>query len=359
MKKRLKMYNISEKLYYDLLDYFKYNHTEKSIKYMDKNYNFLDGTILIKMDQDDFINGTNNKTFPLIDVNRQVICIKYEHLYDFNKKYPASIENCIKLPYKNYLTYQIMLRCVREQIEDKLILDYSPLEALKTVNKLLSKYYTSDEKKDLFKAHSLDKWNPQLHSVFCIKNKIIKIKNCYYYDINGAHTYLLSKIFPKAKSQFEYWNNHKHDSGKSYYKAIPNYYVGILGKEEKNYRSTYNWIINEVNKLMYKAFKETKNTTKLEDFIYVNTDGFIVNNPIKELETSNKLGEFKEVYKGDVYIYAGKNYYIIQYGDEIKGNLPLILRNKVDLREGRVVDFDKRFKDGIAYYDNVREMRIN
>ena len=344
MKKRLKTFNISENLYNSLIDYF----TDGKHRV---GHDFIEGTRLVKMDQKDFIHGTKYKINPKIDVNRQCLCVTLLNL-------PTEYTDNIKSSYANYDFYQIILKCNREQKEDEFILDYSPLEAVKQVNKALDKVYTKDEQVELLNAHQLNEWIPQLHHVRC-HSFIRKFTNCYYYDINGAHTYLLSKIFPKAEDQFKYWNDHKHDEGKSHYKAISNYYAGCLGRENAKTRLTYQWIINEVNKIMYQAFETTKNTLELDEFVYVNTDGFIVSDPIKELKTSKELGDFKLVYHGDVYTYHGKNYWIIQYGDEIKGNLPLSLRKHVDLRQNKVIEFDIKVKDGIKFYENVKEITLN
>ena len=95
-------------------------------------------------------------------------------------------------------------------------------------------------------------------------------------------------------------------------------------------------VVNRINEIMDKAFKEVGGTR-----LYVNTDGFIVKNPVKLIKHSTELGEFKLEHSGDVYIYVDKNYFIIQAGQELKGNCMCMVRDKFDLPNGKVVHYNK------------------
>ena len=75
--------------------------------------------------------------------------------------------------------------------------------------------------------------------------------------------------------------------------------------------------------------------------LYVNTDGFIVKDPVKLIKHSTELGQFKLEHSGDVYIYVDKNYCIIQAGQELKGNCMCMVRDKFDLPNGKVVHYNK------------------
>lgn len=340
--KRLKKFQVTSMLWNQLLDSYK--------------------PLIKEMSYQDFEFGNLDKIHVLVDFRTRTLCVNEIILSEMDRKY--------KRVYPRRMTYQVILESNDElgvsEIH-KAESEFSPWKAKMTMKKELKKVYTDEEvirRLDMFKK---DKFEQQLHFTNTEANKILKFENCKYYDLNGAHTYLLSIIFPKLKTTLEYWNAHKHDEGKSYYKAIPNMYVGTLGmwanKEktiEGRHRKTYNWIVSQVNRLMEDAFAKTYGgLTSKSNYVYINTDGFIMQHPVKELETSRELGKFKEEFSGDVYSYQGDNYWIIQYGDIIKGSLPKELRKYVDLREGRVVSYNTKVIDKIYYYENIKEIKIN
>jgi hypothetical protein len=81
------------------------------------------------------------------------------------------------------------------------------------------------------------------------------------------------------------------------------------------------------------------------------------------------LGEFKAEYEGDVFIYRSKNYILYQCGDELKGSCRQVVRDKLDLRVGKVVEYDQRRellgydKSGhpryITHVENVVAKKVN
>ena len=81
--------------------------------------------------------------------------------------------------------------------------------------------------------------------------------------------------------------------------------------------------------------------------MYAKTDGFIVWCPVKELSTSNKLGDIKQISKdGIVYAYRYRDkensYTLYQYNDvkdgiTKKGTCRLDIRKNIDLSIGQVV----------------------
>ena len=120
---------------------------------------------------------------------------------------------------------------------------------------------------------------------------------------------------------------------------------------------------NIVNNITYTLNKHVKQTHGR--WIYVNTDGYIVQNPETVLPSSKEKGEFKIEYQGPVYTYHSSDkkgtYTIIQYGDEIKGTLPLELRKYVDLRVGKIVRFERELDEDLQIYKfkNIRIEIIN
>lgn len=336
--KRLIQYLITDKLFNDFVAYF-------------EDYHGL-GSVIEECDESDFIYGHPDKISILVDFKNKSLCCTTLSLKEFD---PFVRTKC------KYRGYQCVIKADDEHGSASFAhirIEYSPHQAVKEMNKVLRKHYDESEIDACLRSHQKENFDKQMHDVLFEQYQISEYRNCWYWDISGAHTYILSEIFPEAADDLKYWNDHKHDRNCSHFKKIPNFYVGCLGKKDSPYRKTYHWIVGEVNRIMNEAFEKTHNMLKSK-FIYINTDGFIIQHPKELLEASNELGKFKCEYDGTVYTYAGKNYQIIQYGDTIKGNLPTELRRFVDLRIGKVVEYD-RVKVGQHYeYKNIREVQLN
>lgn len=208
------------------------------------------------------------------------------------------------------------------------------------LNKIIKKYYNEKEMLNMYDSNSAE-YNEDLsqqHFIFTKDvGKIRKYSNCYYYDINGAHTDALVELFPRCKDVFidMYKRRKEHPE----IKQIFNFFVGNLAH---SHRGTYNWIVQRTTKKL-KEFQKYIGGMPL----YINTDGIIVKNPINTPENSTKLGDFKLEYCGDVYMYSRLSpspYSIIQMGDVLKGNCPLEYRNMIDLTNGKVVSYKCNFK---------------
>ena len=208
-------------------------------------------------------------------------------------------------------------------------------QANKAVNKILDKYYTQQEK-DASYAQFASIKKPQylttyLPTIFKA-NVIHKFTGCRYYDINKAHTDALCEIFPKAKDDLI--KLVKQD------KLYINMFVGDLCNN--GHRDTYNWICQRTYDKVMKYINESKGL-----LIYAKTDGFIVWCPNKELQTSDKLGDIKQICKdGIVYAYRHNEkdfkYTLYQYEDikdgiTKKGTAKLNIRKNIDLSIGQVV----------------------
>lgn len=336
--KRLNLYLIKDDLWNRFLAYY-------------DNYQGL-GSLVKESSYNEFKYGNNDKIHILLDKQNNILCCTVLRTIYFDKN--STIKN-------KFMTYQVLLQLDDEHGSDTFVniqKEFTPKQAKHYIMKACKDVGLSkDDVNDRLKKCERATFNKQLHGTsITTKYKIEKHTNCYYYDINGAHSYLLGQIIPELQPQLKYWNAHKKEHKE--FKKIPNYYVGILGMKNNNHRKTYHWIVNEVNNIMYTAMNTCEQYGK-SIFVYINTDGFIIKDPKKLLTTSKELGDFKEEYRGDVYTYAGSNYSIIQYGDTIKGNLPTHLRKHVDLRIGKVVEFD-RIKVGNHYeYINIKEIYLN
>jgi hypothetical protein len=200
--------------------------------------------------------------------------------------------------------------------------------------KILSDFYTKQEIDYILRSHSAvyDERFKQVHVSIntCEKGKIYNFKNCYKYDINGAHCAALVEMFPKAKKRLI--KLYEQRKIKPENKQLFNFAVGFLVR--RGYRETYNWIVQRTTKKLNEAIEFTNGM-----LIYANTDGFIVQDPNNLISGTKILDEFKEEYKGDVQFYWGNNYDLYQFGCEMTGSCRTAVRDKIDLRIGKVVEY--------------------
>jgi len=215
------------------------------------------------------------------------------------------------------------------------------------MKRLINKYY-SDEDYELALSACEAEYNDDLiqyhfWSLFDNTRVVYKHTNCVKYDINGAHTDAICEIFPKAKRAILAMHNKRKEHPE--YKKYINYFVGYLKKI--GYDRTYNWIVQRTTKILKKAIDEVGGI-----LLYANTDGFMVKYPNKKLNTSTNLGEFKLEFEGTTYFYTDKNYTVFQYekdGElETTGSILCQLRDKLILKEGKVVHYD-RYLDGKVF----------
>lgn len=198
--------------------------------------------------------------------------------------------------------------------------------------KILHKYYTQDELLEIFANNQHEQCKPMHFNPSKLDDAVYKHTNCYKYDINSAYASAYINLFPKAHDDIMalYLGRHENPDNKK----ILNFFNGML--KRKGFAGTYYWVVNRTNEIMTKALDEVGGTK-----LYINTDGFIVKNPAKLIKHSTELGQFKLEHSGDVYIYVDKNYFIIQAGQELKGNCMCMVRDKFDLPNGKVVHYNK------------------
>ena len=206
------------------------------------------------------------------------------------------------------------------------------------MKKLLLKHYTEDELKNIFNSVHHDKCSQLHYNPPRLSDAIVKYENCYKYDINSAYASAYITLFPKAREEIMALYLGRHENPEN--KQVLNYFNGMM--KRKGYEGFYYWVVNRTNEIMNEALEETGGTK-----LYIYTDGFIVKNPKKLIEHSTELGKFKEEYKGDVYIYHDKNYFIIQCGykndkPNLTGTCFTSIRENMDLEKGMVVHYNSK-----------------
>lgn len=260
--------------------------------------------------------------------------------YRLNERYP----NDIVPPWMQIVCVcddSLGYRCTRNIIWSS--------QANKAVNKIIDKYYSKEEKGDLYAKYSESKKAEYLSTYLSRdfeENKIHKFTSCKYYDINKAHTDALCEIFPKCRD--ELIQLAKED------KLYINIFVGDLCNS--GHRDTYNWICQRTCNKINSYIEECNGLV-----LYAKTDGFIVWCPNKELETSNEVGKLKQISKdGVVYAYRHYeghfNYTIYQYNDikegiTKKGTAKLNIRSNIDLSKGQIVNS----KQGVDKVEIIEE----
>ena len=178
------------------------------------------------------------------------------------------------------------------------------------------------------------------------EGKIQHYTECQKYDIHGAYASVLQLIFPRAAKMLN--TLYLERKIKPENKALINYFVGML--VPKGFDLTFNWIVHHIRAKLIAAIDETDGI-----LIYANTDGFAVTQAEKRLATSNKLGDFGLEYEGDIFTLTGENFWIMQCGDDITGNMPYKVRSYVDLREGLTVSYKQTQKKG--YSRKITDLR--
>ena len=252
--------------------------------------------------------------------------------------------------------------------------DFAPYICVKLVNDQLHYEGLNDddiEERLCSYQEEKDDTLRQVHIENVEKGKVLRFDNCVYYDINKAHSYALGIIFPEIKPWLEKIAAKAKKDKK--WKSVANYYVGMLafktesmkrkgleGKHEK----TYNWIVHNTTRTLLKRIDECSSYDRYgmmtNTIVYANTDGVVIQNPTKFIESSSKFGEFKvESDETTFYTYAGENYFVIQYGDTIKGNLPVKLRKYVDLRKGKVITYTRKKVGNVFEYNDIVEKTID
>ena len=127
-------------------------------------------------------------------------------------------------------------------------------------------------------------------------NKVYKLTNVKYYDINKAYASNLMNMFPRLKS----WILEQYKVNKPYFKKVLNYSVGFMNhfyndnpnQKLAQWHYLRNTIVTNTTNQMEKAMQEVNG---MDTFVfYENTDGFMVANPTKDLEHSDAIGDFGE-----------------------------------------------------------------
>lgn len=285
---------------------------------------------------------------------KEIVCCTHKYLSFKNIPW-GKVEGWMQCRFKR--SYSLDVNQTKADIR-KTVSKGSPLDS-KLVNggvaynkilKLLLKHYSRKEIDQCMAAHTAN-YCPDLKQQHYLidpykkglndftpnyDGTIYKFKNCYSYDINGAHCSALCEIFPKAAKEIEalYKQRHKHPEIKDYF----NLFVGMLNskKHKANYGKTYNWIVQRTTKLLKDKIEHIGGK-----LIYINTDGFKVQNPENVDEGNSKLGDFKLEYRGDIYLCRTARYSLLQ-SNSLKGTLPLDVRNQlnIDLSTGQIPTYN-------------------
>ena len=282
--------------------------------------------IAIEPDLTDLQYGYQNRYWIYYNGRDKLICLTWELLKDDSI---PSWKQCI---------------CIRKDSQKEPILkSITGGMAWRTMKNKLSKYYTEkqfDERMKMFESEYDNKKN-QLHYSYIIDDdKIHKYTDSIKYDINGAYAQAIIEIFPKAEK--EILKLYEERKTNPINKAYINYFIGMFCR--KGYRKTFNYVVQKIRRFMDETVEKCDGI-----LLYANTDGFAVSSPKgKPDNVGRQLGQFKVEYEGDIYTYAGRNYWIIQCGDDIKGSCLWIARKQIDLRKGKVVNYMRR-RTGLVY----------
>lgn len=319
----LKQYQVDTESFYNILEMFS-------------------GHVHLVDNLEPFYKGYPNKQDILYDGEEKLICL--EHILD----YATGMHLKDAAEWK-----QVVVRANHSPDADIIMTDMTGTMAWNLMIRALKQFYTLDEIKKCMNYHQCSdaRKRIQYHYVYPDEeNYVSEHKNCYVYDINGAHADALTIIFPKAKDAI--MDMYRRRKKNPQLKAVLNYFVGMM--KRKGFPLTYNWVVDRTTAKLYDALDYCDGT-----MVYANTDGFIVSNPRRLLAPSQELGAFKCEYTGKVYTYTDKNYYCIQYGGVTKGSVRNAVRDRIDLRRGRVVHYDITRVGNVMKLVNVVQEVVN
>ena len=316
--KQLTLVNISEELYDTLLNSF-----PSQLEYCENIYPLFYGT------------SNKNKLY----FNEEYIIIKQcKFNYIYKVLYGKSFFEEDPTNWK-----QIKLRVDKSIEKAESIVDGT--HCYNYIMDILTSYYSKEEIEDILNTHVEEKNKnyEQYHYKYVITdNNIHKFPNCYKYDITKAHAAAIIALFPKSEKDIMHLleiskkAKNSGDIAKSKkYKNYVNYFVGALCNH--GHRLTYNYIVHNVTRKLFDTYNYTKGM-----LLYANTDSFTVYQPEKILNPSDKVGDFKLEYKGDIYIYKDDNYWLMQYGNEFVGSSKVITRKYCDFSKGQVVHYTNK-----------------
>lgn len=240
------------------------------------------------------------------------------------------------------------------------------------INKILKSYYTEEEIDQCLKSHVVEELTNDTKMIhqnmpwYYNSDTLYHFENVVYYDINNAHLDALTEIFPKAKNSLisirTRINKYKKEGNANkarFLKDVVNFYVGDLCNN--GYRTTNNWIVARTRAKIDKLIEYCEG-----EILYANTDGVIINNAKNKVITSDKLGDFKsEITDGQLWYYLNTKqtrWQLYQYhsnkGTEKKGSAPLLVRDKIDLENKKIVLFDLETSNHIRRPINIKEINI-
>lgn len=279
-------------------------------------------------DFDKYIRGYRDKGYIICNKERNKIIVTESHL------------NYLR-PQESYAHWkQIILITNTELDSDEIQTSVTGVMAWRYIEKILKKRHSQIEIKRILDSFETE-YNKHLiqyhHEGF--NDGLCQYDNCVKYDINGAHSDALMEAFSKSRKDLmeAYMRRKENPNIKKYF----NFAIGYL--KRVGYVGFYNWVVQRTTKKMFEGINKVGGT-----LLYANTDGFLVMDPENKLDTTSNCGDFKLEYEGTVYGYvenaAGFTpYYYFEAGKEGKGTLPTALRKHMDLANGKILHFNKKY----------------
>lgn len=207
-------------------------------------------------------------------------------------------------------SYYYILHYDNRDNDKKLTTDITGNDAFRNVMRILKQtcHYNDTEIDHIINQFGIQEEQKPLHEglfydlrfLMFSQNKVIKIDNCEYYDLNKAYASCLMKFFPRAAEVIKAGYKSKDPDKKALWKKTINYAVGFF--QRNKFKPLRNAIVKFINNEINKAIDYCDG-----ELIYLNTDGFIIKNAKNKLKTSANLGEFKEEQIDNNTIYFLKN----------------------------------------------------
>lgn len=220
-------------------------------------------------------------------------------------------ENEVDITYKPYVILSYDFKDSNTNLDKIMRCEFDkvcyPNQALTIVTDRIKENLSESQVKERLEKYQSEEASPS-HSNLLTENleanKVYKYDNVHYYDVNKAYASRLAKAFPEIDKfiEREIAKGKADPHYKQYSKDLFNYTVGCFRYKGKNrfekifpnidpmlFNNFRNWIVKDIDTQV------NIKMNKLDgDIIYLNTDGFIIQNPEVIEEGDVHLGGFKK-----------------------------------------------------------------
>ena len=248
----------------------------------------------------------------------------------------------------------------------------------KEIDEIINEYGTTDEDTAEILHYTPYGEESEVEGSYQFKAKencITTINSCCYYDLNKAYASNLMHFFPKLED----WMMKGYKEDKPRFKQVINFAVGMMQRYDDESVHAFHYLRNSIVTNTTDRLNDTMNyiieNSKAAMKVYVNTDGFIMNNADLEISHSDKIGDFgketidnNRVWSLRVNVPGWQKYAILQWFENGKKVIKSLggfrldekLISKTDLSQDKIVLFtQEKINDNTFVIKDIKEADIH